>query len=104
MLTGSAYQLENGIITQYKVSNAINMIPRKLVHTYNDNMIYRYYTTDTFNGGSYRNAQPTGTVQAAELSEFTVTDMYVDDYNPSYIEFFVTNPDGTKMVLSPYSV
>lgn len=105
MLTSAAYQIsgDENVMNMYKVSNAANMIPRKLIHSYNDNMVYNYYITDKFEGGTYVNKKPSGTINAADIKEFTVTDMYVDDYNPAYSEYFVTMPDGTKMVLSAFS-
>ena len=60
MLTGSAYQLEKNsdkgtfTITQYKVSNAQNIIPRKFVHTYDDNMVYFITQTDNYVKGGYK--------------------------------------------------
>jgi hypothetical protein len=101
MLTGSAYQLENNVITQYRVSNAKEIIPRKLVHTYNDNMIYYYTPTDTFVPGGYRNGSEY-TMAASEFDSFTVLDMYVDETNPSYIELYVEFPNGIRAVLSPF--
>lgn len=103
MLTGSAYQLENNVITQYRVSNAGKIIPRKLVHTYNDNMIYYYTPTDTFMPGGYKGGSQY-TMSASEFDSFTVLDMYVDETNPSYIELYVEFPNGIRAVLSPFGV
>lgn len=103
MLTGSAYQLENGIITQYRVSNAGKIIPRKLVHTYNDNMIYYYTPTDNFVAGGYKDGSQY-TMSASEFDSFTVLDMYIDETNPSYIELYVEFPNGIRAVLSPFGV
>ena len=103
MLTGSAYQLENNVITQYRVSNAGKIIPRKLVHTYNDNMIYYYTPTDTFTPGGYKGGSQY-TMSASEFDSFTVLDMYVDETNPSYIELYVEFPNGIRAVLSPFGV
>ena len=101
MLTGSAYQLENNVITQYRVSNAEKMIPRTLVHTYNDNMIYHYTPTDNFVPGGYKDGSQF-TMEALEFDSFVVLDMYVDETNPSYIEVYVEFPNGIKAVLSPF--
>ena len=100
MLTGSAYQLENDVITQYRVLNAGKIIPRKLVHTYNDNMVYYYTPTDKYTPGGYKNGSQ-NTMSASEFDYFTVLDMYIDA-NPSYIEFYVEFPNGIKAVLSPF--
>ena len=102
MLTGSAYQLENNVITQYRVSNAQKIIPRNLVHTYNDNMIYHYTPTDTFVPGGYKDGSQF-TMEALEFDSFLVLDMYVDEANPSYIEVYVEFPNGIRAVLSPYT-
>lgn len=101
MLTGSAYQLENDVITRYRVSNAGKIIPRKLVHTYNDNMVYYYTPTDNYTPGGYKNGSQ-NTMSASEFDYFTVLDMYIDETNPSYIEFYVEFPNGIKAVLSPF--
>ena len=101
MLTGSAYQLENNVITQYRVSNAEKMIPRTLVHTYNDSMIYHYTPTDTFVPGGYKDGSKF-TMEALEFDSFVVLDMYVDETNPSYIEVYEEFPNGIRAVLSPF--
>lgn len=110
MLTGSAYQLEKNdstgtdMITQYRVSNASNIIPRKLVHTYNDNAVFYCTPATEFVKGGYRTpTETTKTFYASDLPEFTVLDMYTDIQNPSYIEVFVQMPDGSTGVLVPYS-
>lgn len=102
MLTGSAYQLENNIMTQYYVSNAANMIPRMLVHSYGDEMVYNVYDVNEFKKGTYKGKEPDRLAKAAELEKFTVQDMYIDNVNPEYVEFFITIPDGPNMVISPY--
>ena len=101
MLTGSAYQLENDVITQYRVSNASKILPRKLVHTYNDHMIYHYIPTDNFVPGGYKDGGQ-NTMSSSEFDSFVVLDMYVDETNPSYIELYVEFPNGIRAVLSPY--
>ena len=101
MLTGSAYQLENDVITQYRVSNASKILPRKLVHTYNDHMIYHYIPTDNFVPGGYKDGGQ-NTMSSSEFDSFVVLDMYVDETNPSYIELYVEFPNGIKAVLSPF--
>lgn len=103
MLTGSIYRYIDGSIVQYYVNNASRMLPRKLVHTYNDNMVYKVYITDKFNKGSYKTMQADDIREAAAFTDFVVKDMYIDDYTPQYVEFFVTLPDGTNMVIVPYS-
>lgn len=103
MITGSAYQLEGDIITQYRVTNAGKIIPRKLVHTYNDDMIYYYTPTDTYVKGGYKGGSQ-NTMSASEFDTFNVLDMYIDQDNPSYIEFYVEFPNGIKAVLTPFVV
>lgn len=102
MLTGSAYQLEKGIMTQYYVTNAANMIPRILVHSYDDEMIYNVYDVNEFKKGSYKNKEADRLIKSSELAKFTVQDMYIDAETPEYVEFFITIPDGPNMVITPY--
>lgn len=103
MVAGSAYQLEGKTITQYKVSNASKIVPRTLVHTYNDNMIYNYVEVSEFVPGTYRN-YTFNTITAAELDQFKLVDMYIDGDNPAYFEFYIELTDGRHIVLTPYSV
>ena len=102
MLTGSAYQLEKNMMTQYYVSNAANMIPRMLISTYDDEMVYNVYDVNEFNKGKYKGKEPDRLFTTADLARFTVQDMYIDNENPEYVEFFITVPDGPNMVITPY--
>ncbi len=103
MLTGAAYQLENNIITHYYGKNAANILPRIFVRSYDDDMVYNAYNTDTFKKGSYKGKNPDKLIKASELERFTVQSMYIDEVNPGYVEFFITIPDGPNMVISPYT-
>ena len=105
MVTGSAYQLEDNVITQYRVSNASKIIPRKFVRKYDDNMIYYYTPTDTYTPGAYK-AGSKYTMAAKEFERvdysFEILNMYIDETNPSYIEMYVEFPNGIKAVLTPF--
>jgi hypothetical protein len=103
MLTGSAYQLKDGVFTQYYVDNTKKILPRMLVHTYNEHMVYKVYDTNDFNKGSYANKQPDRIMQSSDFDSFTVQDIYIDEKDPSYIELFITIPNGPNMVIVPYS-
>ena len=107
MITGSAYQLEDNVITQYRVSNASKIIPRKFVRKYDDNMIYYYTPTDTYKPGTYKGGSKY-TMAAKEFERvdysFEVLNMYIDETNPSYIELYVEFPNGIKAVLTPFVV
>lgn len=103
MITGSAYYLEGTTLKNALVENAEHMLPRVLVNTYPEDILYKVYDTDSFNGGSYKTAQPDRIIHSSELERFTVQQMYIDEYSPSYVEFFITLPDGPNMVISPYT-
>ena len=102
MVTGSFYQFENSAFDYFRLSNAEDIAPRLLTHTYNDQMVYRMITTDKYVQGAYQNAQTFETVNSEAFTQFTLLEMYVDSKNPAYVEFYVELPDGTRAVLTPY--
>lgn len=104
MVTGSFYQFENSSFNYFRLSNAEDIVPRLLIHTYNDQMVYRMITTDKYVPGAYQNAQTFETVNSEAFTQFMLLEMYVDPKNPAYVEFYVELPDGTKAVLTPYGV
>ena len=107
MVTCSAYHFEtDNTVTQYSATNASKIIPIRLVHTYNDTMVYGVFYTDYFDEntkGTYYNGQYQDTLTSAEISEFTLHDMYIISGSPEKIEFFVTLADGRNAVLVPYN-
>lgn len=106
MVTCSAYHFEaDHTVTQYSATNASKIVPRRLVHTYNDNMVYGIYYTDYFDEntkGTFYNGEYDATITAAELDEFTLHEMYIEPGSPEQIEFFTTLSDGRNAVLVPY--
>lgn len=106
MVTCSAYHFEDdGTVTQYSATNASKIVPRRLVHTYNDNMVYKVFYTDYFDDntkGTYLDGACDEVVNASEITEFTLHDMYIVPGSPELIEFFTTLSDGRNAVLVPY--
>lgn len=102
MITGSYYQLGEDGFSYYRLSNVEKIIPRVLSHTYNDKMRYRKIDVEEYVEGTYKHEQSFEVVSSEDLEEFTLLDMYVDEMQPDYIEFYVELPDGTKAVLMPY--
>lgn len=104
MVTGSFYKYEEGAFGYFRLKDAEAIAPRLLTHMYNDKMIYRRVDTDKYVPGAYKDAVISELVNSENLEKFTLLDMYVDPKNPSYTEFYVEMPDGTKSVLTPYTV
>ena len=106
MVTCSAYHFEDDhTVTQYSATNASKIVPRRLVNTYPDEMVYGIYYTDYFDDntkGTYYNGEYHATIRAEELDEFTLHEMYIEPGSPEKIEFFTTLSDGRNAVLVPY--
>lgn len=103
MVTGSFYRFEDSAFNYFRLTGAEDIAPRLLVHTYNDQMVYRMITTDKYVKGAYKNAQTFETVNSEAFTQFTLLEMYIDPQNPAYIEFYVELPGGSRAVLTPYT-
>ena len=107
MVTCSAYHFEGDhTVTQYSATNASKIVPRRLVHTYDDEMIYKIFYTDYFDEntkGTFINGKADATIKASELDEFTLHEMYITPGLPEQIEFFTTLSNEKNAVLVPYS-
>ena len=104
MVTGSFYKFEDSRFDYFKLSKAEEIAPRLLIHTYNDQMVYRKIATDKYVQGAYKNAKTFETVNSEAFTQFTLLQMYVDPKDLAYVEFYVELPDGSKAVLTPYGV
>lgn len=104
MVTGSFYEYAEDGFSYFKLSNAEDIAPRVLIHTYNDNMTYRMIKTDKYVPGAYKGAQEFETINSEAFTQFTLLEMYVSPQNPAYAEFYIETPDGTRAVLTPYTV
>lgn len=103
MFTISVFKYDSGSLNHIYASNAEKIVPRKLLHAYNDTMAYKVFRTDEFKPGTYINKDASEILNAADFTDFTLEAVYADSDNPCLIELFVTLGDGTKMVLVPYS-
>lgn len=107
MVTCSAYHFEGDhTVTQYSATNAAKIVPRRLVHTYNDNMVYGIFYTDYFDEntkGTFYNGKYDDVIFSSDITEFTLQDMNIVSGFPEKIEFFVTLADGRNAVLVPYN-
>jgi len=102
MITGNAYQIKDGIMKNFYVTSVEPMLPRILLRTYDDDVLYNVYITDSFKPGSYKGKAPDKLMHSYELENFVVQKMYIDEYTPSYSEYYITPPDGQNIVITPY--
>lgn len=107
MVTCSAYHFEGDhTVTQYSATNAAKIVPRRLTHTYNDNMVYGIFYTDYFDEntkGTFYDGMYHDVIYSSDITEFTLQDMNIVSGYPEKIEFFVTLEDGRNAVLVPYN-
>ena len=104
MVTGSYFQFNEDTMGFFRLSTAKNIIPRKLVVTHNDDMLFLQIVTDEYTPGAYKDISSFDLINSSQLTSFTLLDMYVDSADPAYTEFFVETPQGEKFVLIPYCV
>jgi len=104
MVTGSYFQFDETGMAFFRLSTAKDIIPRTLVVSYNDDMLFRQIITDNYEAGAYQDITSFDLINSSQLTSFTILDMYVDKTDPAYTEFFVETQTGEKFVLIPYCV
>ncbi len=104
IISGSSYDLENGNMALYR----LNTDAAKGITFYKereDNLAYAIKYTDDFEPGTYHERESgDSVVTSASFEKFELIDVYVDEYDPANIEFFIKLPQGDTAVIWPYRV
>ncbi|MDD6483053.1 MAG: copper amine oxidase N-terminal domain-containing protein [Clostridiales bacterium] len=104
MVTGSYYEFNDNDFGYYRTGASVREIaPRTLTNVYDDGMLYRMIVTDKYDEGAYKNAATYEKVYSQTFETFNLLNIYVDDNDPSYFEFYIEMEDGTKAVIMPYT-
>lgn len=105
MVTGSYYEFEESKFDYFRTNAKVREIaPRQLSNIHDDGMLYRMIVTDKYTEGAYKNAVDYDKVYSQTFETFTLLNIYVDQNDPEYFEFYIEMADGTKAVIMPYSV
>ena len=104
MVTGSYFQFTDDKMEFFRLSSAKNMLPRLLLISHNDDMLFQMIPTENYEPGTYHGLSEFDLINSSQLTSFTMLDMYVDKVDPSNIEFFIQTEDGEKYVMIPYCV
>lgn len=104
MVTGSYFQFDQNTMGFYRLSTVKDIIPRTLVVSHNDDMLFGQIITQSYFPGTYKEIASFDLINTSQLTSFTLLDMYVDKNDPSYIEFYIQTESGETFVLMPYCV
>lgn len=104
IISGSSYDLENGGVALYRLNTDVAE-GITYYKEFSDTVAYAIKYVKEFKPGTYHNLESGDSIVTSDsFSKFELVDVYVDEYDPSNIEFFIRLPQGDTAVIWPYHV
>lgn len=104
MVTGSYFEFDDSNLGYFRTNAKVREVaPRQLSNIYDDGMLYKMVVTDKYIEGAYKGVVEFEKVYSQTFETFTLLNIYVDNEDPEYFEFYIEMADGTRAVIMPYS-